>query len=259
MKLFTSPLVASTFVLFAHSLGWTQSTDRPTLAWTYEQAVQELGYHPADAFVQYVALQLVADSNAVDELKSLMGGPRSRRQAWMQRNAQVDLYSIFSGSLAVQESLQLDAMTTGEIGARDEPLVTIDSLNGPMVDSHPWREMLGDQKPTISKIAQCVPDDYLFIRFDSIGKFQQMREFVDAGYIYAVGQSAGSVRSAGTMARLQKQWLMESSDILDPLLETGVAEFAIASSDLFYGEGTDATLIMRLKEPAATRANLSNR
>src|SRR5205823_6029522 len=88
-------------------------------AWTLEEALQQLRLYPRDAYLQYVALQLARRDGRTKEIGEqidrLLGD-----NAWgfaSERSSRVDLFSLFSGSLAVQESLQLDAMR-GQPGRR---------------------------------------------------------------------------------------------------------------------------------------------
>lgn len=91
-----------------------QAAQRPkTLAWTMEEALAQMELYPQDSYLQYVALQLARRAEITNETaqrlerilfgQNLLGGSRERRN-------QVDLFSIFTGALAVQESLQLDTM-----------------------------------------------------------------------------------------------------------------------------------------------------
>ncbi len=83
--------------------------------WTLDEALGQLELYPRDAYLQYVALQL-ARRGGEDDFKRVVeslrgtagrGGQRNR----VRRRAQIDLFSLTTGALAVQESLQLDAMT----------------------------------------------------------------------------------------------------------------------------------------------------
>lgn len=144
--------------------------------WTREEALAQLALQPSDAYLQFVALQLARRENKLEEtvsrIQEMRGGDNERLQG-------VDLYSIFSGALAVQESLQLDAMQSRTPrqrpvqlqaapaaaglpakapapGAqnpsdddealrakRRQELVALSDLQGPTIKSHPWHEMLG--------------------------------------------------------------------------------------------------------------------
>src|SRR6056297_314236 len=237
--------------------GFTQPPREVDSVWTREDAIEQLTLNPHDLYLQFVATQLSGDPQSVAQLQSLLPRPMDRRQIGVQRNSQINLYSIFSGSLAVQEILQLDAMTGDQASADSEPVVKLGNLQGPTVKSHPWEEMLGNRQPAVSRLAECVPDDHLFVRFESVSKLLDARDLVDRLYAYSMGQANGRIQSTGAMNRLQRQWLMETTTLLKPLYDTAFAELAITSSDLFFNEGTDATLIMRLKEPAAARATLN--
>jgi len=83
---------------------------RTAAAWTLKEATEQLELHPRDPYLQYVVMQLARREGKADEtanfLDGLTGGGRQPRG----RRAGVDLFSIFTGALAVQESLQLDTM-----------------------------------------------------------------------------------------------------------------------------------------------------
>jgi hypothetical protein len=89
--------------------------EKPALkgrGWTYEEAVQQLRFSPRDAYLQYVVMQLGRRENRAAQMTMdfdrIMG--RDDNFARNERVNRVDLFSLFSGSLAVQESLQLDTM-----------------------------------------------------------------------------------------------------------------------------------------------------
>ena len=92
---------------------------RPGPPWTVNEALGQLALYPRDAYLQYVALQL-ARRDGEAELKRAAQQIRRqtrRRGPWGRagRREQVDLFNLTTGALAVQESLQLDAMTA-EVG-----------------------------------------------------------------------------------------------------------------------------------------------
>jgi hypothetical protein len=90
-------------------------------AWTLKEAQAELLLSPRDPYLQYVVLQLARRENKQDEvakaIEELLGGDPGERRG---RTGRADLFSIFTGALAVQESLQLDTMrrTATVVGAR---------------------------------------------------------------------------------------------------------------------------------------------
>jgi hypothetical protein len=92
-------------------------------AWTFDEALSQLKLTPHDAYLQYVALQLARRENrlerAVEEIDQLTS-VEDMLIASEGRRHQVDLFSLFTGALAVQESLQLDTMR-GDIPRRRGP------------------------------------------------------------------------------------------------------------------------------------------
>src|SRR5256885_1103455 len=80
-------------------------------AWTLDEALAHLQLHPNDAYLQYVALQLARRQGNADDVADQVARMLGR-EPWRGRGRRgdVDLFSIFTGALAVQESLQLDTM-----------------------------------------------------------------------------------------------------------------------------------------------------
>src|SRR5262245_11053039 len=75
--------------------------------WSSEEVFRELSRQPNDPYLQYVAVQLARrEGRAQDAAQRLLG----RRMFGAGRRERVDLFSTFTGALAVQESLQLDTL-----------------------------------------------------------------------------------------------------------------------------------------------------
>src|SRR5262249_4904827 len=76
-------------------------------AWTLDEALAQLQLYPDDPYLQYVALQLSYREKQFDntsqQVENFIGRGSGRRGG---RRGDVDLFSVFTGALAVQESLQ---------------------------------------------------------------------------------------------------------------------------------------------------------
>jgi hypothetical protein len=90
---------------------------RSQQAWTLDEALAQLQIYPDDAYLQYVALQLARRQNRLEEIAGRIATMLGRTtggdvlaDARTVRSNNIDLFSIFTGALAVQESLQLDTM-----------------------------------------------------------------------------------------------------------------------------------------------------
>src|SRR5258706_819921 len=78
-------------------------------AWDLDEALQQLAFHPKDAYLQYVALQLGKREGREQEVVGRIERPGAFGNE-QGRRSRADLFSTFSGALALQESLQLDTM-----------------------------------------------------------------------------------------------------------------------------------------------------
>ena len=191
-----------------------------------------------------------------------------RREQREGRVENVDLFSVFTGALAVQESLQLDTMRGP---ARNQPrdpqaeelrekrkkeIVDIAKIGGPTIKSHPWEKMLGDKKPEIEPLAKMVPDDYFFVQFRSVTRLLDLAESGDLWTMHLSHQANKDARSQQIGERLRKQLVIESNKALRPLYDGIVEDVALTGSDLFFGEGSDVTMIFRLKQPELFRPRM---
>jgi hypothetical protein len=249
-------------------------------AWTLDQALSHLKLYPHDAYVQYVALQLARREGKVAEVAQKVAGAESF-QVQMQRRAEaVDLFSIFSGALAVQESLQLDAMLAdqpnagGRVGvpnvrqpgapqpprrtaqSQDAPMVAISKLAGPGVKSHPWEQMLAGRKPQVSLLARSVPDDFYFAEFRSVNKLTEASKIADLWGTHLLNQAEQEAQTQLVDQRLPEQLAVETNPLLAPFYDSIVERIAITGSDVFVREGTDITLLFQIKQPAIFRAQM---
>ncbi len=250
-----------------------------------DEALHQLRLYPKDAYLQYVALQLARRENRVDEIANEIARLRGNED-WNQRAGrrdQVDLFNIFTGALAVQESLQFDTMRGG---ARARPMpprfpgianaaqqealeaaqkaqelrrrevVEVASLTGPTIQSHPWEQMLGSQKPDVGPLARKVPEDFFFAEFGSLPK---LLDVLDSGELWSkhlFNQTSGEARSQQVGDRLKRQLAVETNPLVRPFYDLVVEEVAITGSDLFFNEGSDLTLLFRFKQPAVFKARM---
>lgn len=254
-------------------------------AWTLEVAMNQLKLYPRDAYLQYVALQLARREGRADEIgdridRLISGGGLVGGNDRVDR---VDLFSLFSGSLAVQESLQLDTMRgpgarrqrrglpvpvakqkadgTEEERRAAEALrkakkVPIDSLTGPTIKSHPWKKMLAGKKPDIGRMARCVPEDFYLIEFRSLVKMLEVMDQSDLWGTHLFSQSVQEARTQLVGERLKKQLAVETTKLLRPFYDTVVEEVAVTGSDLYMREGSDVTLLFRFKQPEVFKARM---
>ncbi|HMC89933.1 MAG TPA: DUF1559 domain-containing protein, partial [Gemmataceae bacterium] len=267
-------------------------------AWTIDEAMAQLHLSPKDPYLQYVALQLARREQRADEIgahiEQLLGN--EARQQRMERASRADLFNIFSGALAVQESLQLDTMRgqgsrplprdgrmppvnqpegTKEAapspkGTQKDPVqlererralrlkqhINIADLAGPTIKSHPWEEMLRGKKPEISPLARFVPEEFYFAEFHSLNKLLEALDVSDLWGRHLFNQATQEARTQLAGERLKAQLAVETNRLLRPVYDLVVEEVAVAGSDLFLAEGSDVSLLFRFKQPDVFKARM---
>jgi hypothetical protein len=280
-------LLCSVFLSAARSLpAQEQPPAGAGRAWSLDGALAQLKHYPRDPYLQYVALQLARRESRAPEVSQtidrLLGN-----ETWQQRNerlGRVDLFSLFTGALAVQESLQLDAMRGEGPGARrgrgpgqmrpqppppakdgrqHEPPaqprkgpVRVADLSGPSVKSHPWEQMLAGRTPEISPLARCVPEDFYLAEFRPLNKLMEAMEVSDLWATHLFDQATQEARTRHLGDRLKAQLAVETNRLLRPFYDLVVEEVAVTGSDLFVGEGSDVTLLFRIKQPDVFKARM---
>src|SRR5260370_2108681 len=201
-----------------------------------------------------------------------LGAEEGRLEQREGRVGNVDLFSVFTGALAVQESLQLDTMRGTTPGRRPRPrpvwpdpnadelrekrkkeVVEIGKITGPTIKGHPWEKMLGDKKPEIDPLAKMVPDDYFFVQFRSATKLLELADSGDLWTMHLSHQASKDARSQEIGERLRKQLVIETNKALRVVYDGIVDDVALTGSDLFFGEGSDVTMVFRLKQPKLFR------
>jgi hypothetical protein len=239
---------------------------------------------PKDNYLQYVVLQLARRENrlqeAVEEIDHITGiGPR---RIASERAQSVDLFNMFSGALAIQESLQLDTMRDGvaapsptapvpakgaaladpkaapaKQAPKSKDAVAIASLTGPTIKSHPWQKMLAGRKPILSPLARCVPEDFYYVEFRSLNKMLDALELGTDWTSHLSSQATQDAQTELVGERLKQQLAVQTKPLLRPFYNLVVEEAAVTGSDLYFREGSDVTLLFRFKQPAVFRARMN--
>jgi hypothetical protein len=228
------------------------------IPWTLDEVRRELALNPGDPYLQYVALQLARreNSNAVEEEIEHSITSRWGNRVSAGRRDQVDVFSIFSGALAVQESLQLDTMRGADRERDNKKSVAISSLKGPEVQSHPWDAMLGNSKPDVSALSHYIPADYYLVEFSSLNKLLETMELKDLWGTHLFSQAANDAKSPQISERLKGQLAIETNPLLRPFYDMIVEEVAVTGSDLFVNEGSDVTLLFQIKQPGVFQTRM---
>jgi hypothetical protein len=223
--------------------------------WTLNTAYEQLALNPRDPYLQYVVLQLARRDGRADEyarrIRSLRPGDGRRG------GRQVDLFDLFTGALAVQESLQLDTMRARPAAKPSMEDVDVSTLQGPTVTSHPWKEMLGSHEPKLSPLSGMVPEDFYLVEFRSVSKLLSILESGDLWAVHLFQQVAHDATSYDGAGRIRRQLAIETTRLLRPFYDRFVDEIGACGSDLYLREGSDMTLLFRLSQPLLFQARMN--
>ncbi len=169
----------------------------------------------------------------------------------------VDLMSTFSGRSAVQAAL---AKHRGNIlSANKQPRgLPIAQLKPPELARHPWAELskrLGSKTPQ-EPLAAAVPAEFYFVRAKSFSAFTEILSFVQDFGAPAADALDGASSERGSLPRYLAELGVETGDLSRVLGPEVVQDFALMGSDPYVHEGSDVTLVFRLKSPLLFRAAL---
>jgi len=228
-------------------------------AWTLDKARQQLALNANDPYLQYVLMQLAGQEQKEGEiLLEIQNANASGMQQIADRRNSVDLFNMFSGALAVQESLQLDTMRGDRPARKPTKQVAITDLKGPAVKSHPWKEMLAGKNPKVSELSRMVPADQYLVQARSLTKLLELMEFGDLWATHLFNQATQDATSSRLGERLREQLAVRSDPLSKPFYDSVVEQVAITGSDLYLREGSDVTLIFRVKQPGVFKVRMDS-
>ncbi len=222
----------------------TADTGNPELLkqWASVQAMSYIGRvidSPYTSYYQYCLLQSKTKYGISDNLFYYI----------FQRNdfdKAPDLYSMTTGALAIQESLQLEEMT----GRREIPLehdVSISSLEGPKTKSHPFEEMLKGRTPKTFPAAALVPNDNYYCHFTSISKEIEASDMLKQWGSNLLRAITVTARDSDLPSRYTDQLCIDISALTRLFGDSVIGEIAITGGDPFLREGSDLALIIEVK------------
>ena len=121
-RMFAIRVIALTALAMLATAAQAQEIPKKTTqAWTLDSVLEQLSLYPRDPYLQYVAIQLAhqegkgpaIENRILSTLRSIRPNTRQARD--------VNAFGLFSGSLAIQESLQLDRLSGADRGGRQNP------------------------------------------------------------------------------------------------------------------------------------------
>ena len=195
---------------------------------------------PFSSYYQFCLLQSVRKYGVPEEAIP----PALRREG--QRVRRPDLYSMTTGALAIQESLQLDAMTGAE-RISDDRSVAVGSLKGPTIKSHPFEKMLERRTPKVFPMAALVPFDAYYCHFSSISKEIAASDLLRQWGTDLLRMLDVDARDSDLPTKCHGQLCIGVSVLTRMFGDLVIGDVAITGSDPFLREGTDLSVLIQVR------------
>ena len=221
-------------------------------AWANEQNdyfFNLLSYYPGETFFQYCLLQSHDHYGVAPPDLSRIRPPST--------DLETDLYQVFTGSLAIQESLQQQSLRAGA-GHDGDLNIHISQLSPPRLQSPKYVSLLEEKakqgvQPNSQEIAKLVPEDRYFLHFRSLAAAGDLADLTADWGDNLLRLFTVHARDNHLQQKLEDQLCLKREPLTKLFADEVISEFAITGSDPFVVEGSDVTLVFRLSQPEAFR------
>lgn len=211
--------------------------------------VNAAGFKGGDSFRQYWNA-MASNRYGTDTPGYYRGGPEGRDLE------PPDLYSVFTGAAAIQESLQLDrfgvrgrtSQRSGDTGTAKPALHSLTSLTGPAVRSHPFAEMLKGKNVRVSPLASYLPADQYAVFFADFRKQLELADLMEEWGDSLLHQLSASARDFKIRRKLSLQLCLETDALARMFGDHVIGSMAFTGSTPFLKEGADFAVLFTLKK-----------
>jgi HEAT repeat protein len=170
-----------------------------------------------------------------------------------------DIVGVLGGRAAVRETLQLQLIDTPTGGHREARTIPISKIDAVDVKSHPFDKMLQESRQAGRRLplAELVPSDHFFAYFTSLSALQRLLEG-GGDFLFRLNSAASANNIDYNLRSRYLERLGLTPSVLLTLLATGaVSEIAVMMPDLFFVDGTDITVIVRVSGMSLVRSVLT--
>ncbi|MFT5303137.1 MAG: hypothetical protein ACI87E_005247 [Mariniblastus sp.] len=198
-----------------------------------------LRYYPDETFFQYCLLQ----SQARYGVKP----PPIPQRMRSDEETETELYEVFTGSLAIQQTLQREILT-GKRGISDYN-VAIETLQPPRLQSLDYEALLKQKRedkiePSVHEIAGLVPRDQYLLHFNSLTALDQAIDLGNEWGDSVLRLFTVQAQDNRVKEKFEQQFVIDHV-ALEKLFAEGLAtEIALTGSDPTILEGTDLSVII---------------
>lgn len=207
-----------------------------------------LSYYPGETFFQYCLLQSHDRYGVAPPDLTRIRPPRD--------DLETGLYQVFTGSLAIQESLQQQSLRGA--GREGDLNVHISQLRPPRLKSADYAALLEEKSkrgvlPQPQEIARLVPEDRYFLHFRSLDAAGELADLTTDWGDNLLRLFTVHARDNHLQQKLEDQLCLRREPLARLFADEAISEFAVVGSDPFVVEGSDVTLIFRLAQPEVFR------
>lgn len=184
--------------------------------------------------------------------------PRPGQYEYRSRSDIADLIGTTTGRNSVQEALEQNRSLYLDLsqGPRKVPMA---KLVAPQLTRHPWAKMLGQLgKPAPTEpLANAAPADFYFVRVRDFSTFLDLSAVADSWGTPALDFLDGRIQDRDLRERYQTELALEQTELARTFGPSVIEELAIVGSDPYFVEGSDLTLIFKLKSSLLFEAALA--
>lgn len=160
-------------------------------------------------------------------------------------NRDIDVFALLGGGLAIRESLQLDRLPVLQ---QSDDTIPLSSLKGPEIQSHPFKDMMVGRTSSAPALAELVPHDYYYLHVQDTTRTLDLLDALGQ----SLGQLMGSVLPTSvdfqTKDKLMVQLALRENPTHRRFYDHVIESMAVVGSDPFFLNGTDVTILYRLKK-----------
>jgi hypothetical protein len=153
------------------------------------------------------------------------------------------LYETTTGAAAIAESLQLERMIGRDFRDNGKRTIDVTKIQGVDIAEHPWKKMMGDNKPSPEPLAKMAPHDNYYLHFKNLAKLIEVGELFDQLGTNIVRAYELHSKDYQLRQRYEKQLCVKSTWMGKKLGPIVVRSLAVTGSDAYLREGSDITLL----------------
>ncbi|MBI1832256.1 MAG: hypothetical protein HYR84_12500, partial [Planctomycetes bacterium] len=162
-----------------------------------------------------------------------------------------------TGSRAIQDVLQKQSFKVGaQVG---DLVVPISDLNPPRIESPNYEKLLEEKaakkiEPKLHDAAKLIPVDQYFLHFNSMRTATELQDLINDWGNHILRPFTMRAVDHRFRENFEEQLCLYRDPLVALFADGVISELAITGSDPFILEGTDVTLVFRVKQPKVFQA-----